>query len=486
MLFKKIFANTAAVFAARILFRLANALVAILVARYLGVERFGAYATALALVNTFLIANDIGSTTLILKKGSREKEKIGHYFGNSIIIQLFASLGFFILALAVGWILDYDLKTQLLVILLGSGTIIFEFRKSFRAVLSILLKLKFVAFLEVIAGLLTLIGVYAISKIVWDKDLGLLLVAAIPLIVNVFFILSVFFYDLKFIKPQFSWLGIKAMLKEGYIYSLYNIFYTIYLQVGTLMVQAYQGNEEAGLYSAAAKLIILILILPQMIFQVALPLLFRYIKEDREKYKRVHLFIFRYLNALGIPLAVGMWLLADPIIELVYHKSGYQPAALALQIMAIFLLARFLGNISGQSLTAIDQQKKKVIVEISSVVLLIILNIFFIPQYGFTGAALATVLVEIAIRISFVLMDMHYLKNSFFTYIKTLIIPGLSALIMGLFIYFTKEQLNVILAVILGALVYASCLFIGRFIKPYDWNLFKQLIPSRLTKLKKT
>lgn len=479
MLFKKLFSNAFFLLIARVLFRAFNALVAIIIARYLGVEKFGIYSTALALVNTFLISNDIGSTTLLLREGSRDKQKINLFLGNSLIIQLCSSFVFFGLTLAVGWALSYDYLTMLLVIILGGATVIFEFRKSFRAVLRILLKLKFVAVIEVFTGGFIFLSVYLISKVLFDKDLGLILIAAVPLLFNFILILSLLIYNLKFVKPKYNLKKIWPMIKQGYIYSAYNIFYIVYFQVSILMVQAMNGNAEAGLYSAASKLIIVLLLVPQMIFQVVLPLMFKFSKTNLELYKRIHKIIFRYLNAFAIPTALGVWLLAEPFIDLVYNKNAFLPSAAALQIFAIFIFFRFLGNISGQSLTTQDKQKQKVIIQIISFIFLIILNYFFIKAYGFIGAAIATTITEGIIRISFMIMDFKYLKQSGLKYLKNLIVPFIAAGIMGGFIYFTEAYLNVIVLVIFGALIYGLFLWLLRFFKVYEIKLFKQLIPNK-------
>lgn len=482
MIFKQLFSNTLFLTVAHFLNRLFNALIVIFIARYLGLENFGLYCTALALVNTFLIANDIGSTTLLLREGARDEKKIGLYLGNSILIQFFASLGFFALALITAYFLKYNALTVWLVILLGIGTIIFEFRKSFRAVLRIFLKLKFFAYLEIINGLLTFISIFIVTKIIPDKNLGLILIAGIPLILNFLLIAALYVYDHKFVQAKYDLQKIWPMIKEGYEYSIYNIVYTIYFQISTLMVQAIRNDTEVGLYSAAAKLIMLLLIIPQMIFQVALPLMFKYSKIDLEKYKRIHKFIFRYLNAFAFPIIVGCFLLAEPIIRFVYHKESFMPAASALAIMSVFLIARFVGNVSGQSLTAMDKQKPKLIMELVSLVVLVGLNFWLINLYGFIGAAIATVATEIILRVSFLFFDFSALKENFLKYLKSLIAPLLASLAMGIFLYFTKSSLNVIVLILLGAVLYGLFLWAFRFINQSDKQLFKQLIPNRFKK----
>ncbi|MFH0818666.1 MAG: flippase [Patescibacteria group bacterium] len=482
MMFRKLFNNAFAVLIARVLYRIFNALVAIIIARYAGVEKFGMYSTALALTNTFLVANDIGSTTLLMREGSRHKDSISLYFGNSIIIQSIASTFFFIITIVMAVVLHYDSQTMILVVLLGLATVFFEFRKSFRAVLRIMLKMKVVSIFEVITGFCIFILTLAISYIINDRNFGIILIAGAPLIMNLLFILSVFLYDLKLVKPTFNLKLLWPMVKDGLKYSIYDIFLIAYFQISILMLQYFKGNTEAGLYSAAAKLIILILILPQMIFQIALPLMFKYSTLDINKYKRIHLLIFRYLNALSIPIVIGTFLLADPIIHLIYSKPGYAPAALALKYFALFLIARFAGNVSGQSLTAIDKQKQENIIQIFSFIFLIIINYFLINAYGFMGAVIGTVATEFIIRIAFTITDLYYLKLNVFSYLLKLIKPVLASIIMGTVIYFTMDKLNVIFTILLGALIYGFFLWVFKFLDAYDMALFKQLIPNKFQK----
>ena len=477
MIFKKIAANLTSILTARILFQVFNAITQITIARMLGVDKFGMFSTALALVNAFLVANDIGMSTLMIREGSRIQEKMKYYLGNTLVVQLIASFIFYAIALIVGFSIGYSFQIMMLVIILGIAYMIYEFRKPLRAVLRIILKLKFVALIEIICGLGIMSSVILLSFSDINKEILLYLVVVIELIGYSILSIAIFIYARKFVKPDFSHTReIMSELKVSWKYSMYNIMFIIYLQLSIIMVGAIAGNAEAGLYAAASKLVVLTFMIPQMIFQVGLPLFFKYYKEDIEKYKRIHRFIFKYLNALGFPVAVGMWILSLPIIELIYNKPGYMPAALALQYFGIFVIFRYLGNVSGQSLTTSDHQVQKLIIGVCYLVLLAVCNFFAISAYGFMGAVGVTIICEALLRMTYIIFDFTYLKLKVWPYIKRLIPTLFATAIMGIFVYFTQDLFNVIITIVLSAILYGFLLWLFRFFDQYDKKLFIQLI----------
>lgn len=463
--------------AARILFQVFNAVTQITIARMLGVELFGVFSTALALVNAFLVANDIGMSTLMIKEGSHMREKIKFFLGNTLLVQLFASLLFYTVALVVGFSIGYSFQIMMLVMILGVAYMIFEFRKPFRAVLRILLKLKKIAVFEIICGALIMVSVISLSFTGLSKTTLLLAVVLVELAGYIALSLAIYIYMRRFIRPDFSHRKqIRSELKISWKYSFYNVMFILYLQLSIIMTAAIAGSEQAGLYSAASKLVVLLFMVPQMIFQIGLPLLFKYFKTDREKYKRVHAFIFKYLTAFGFPVAVGMWMLSDPIISLIYGHEGYGPSAQALQFFAIFIMFRFLGNISGQSLTTSDRQNQENIIVLIYTIFLVIGNYFMIGAYGFMGAVYMTVICEVLLRVTYMIVDFSHLRIAIWPYLKKVFPVVLSCAFMSVFIYFTQDIFNVIIVIIFSGIFYGLFLWLFRFFDKYDKTLFSQLI----------
>ena len=468
---------------ARLVFRVVSAITAIIIARYLDENQFGAYSLALSMVDAILLCNDLGMTTLLLREGSRDKTKLQIYFGNALLVEAIASVIFLTIAITVSGLL-YSQTVAYLVLLLGAATVFYEFRKPMRSIFRIMMNMKTVIWFDIAYAVLCFGGVLAISKLITPGQ-GLFWVAIIQVIVSFAVIAAFAIYDFKYLKPKFSLRLIPPMLKESWIFALYTSFYTLYLQISQLIIGILRDEKEVAYYSAASKMVIFVLIIPQMVYQMVLPVMFRLSKTDLPKYKRVNITLHRYFAALGYPMAVGTLLLASPIMDLLY-KGKYQEGVPALQWFSFFILMRFTGNASGQSLTALDKQKTKVIIESISVVLNIILVALAVPKYGFIGAVVATVIVEAIMRLIFLRMDNYYLQISGFTRLKNILPVILASLTMGVFIYFTRDFINVIVLTLLGFIIYVFLLWIFRFFKEYDKQLFKQLIPARFQKNEST
>jgi O-antigen/teichoic acid export membrane protein len=126
------------------------------------------------------------------------------------------------------------------------------------------------------------------------------------------------------------------------------------------------------------------------------------------------------------------------------------------------LLFIFLNFPVGALLNACDRQKRNTTNMAAVTFISLGLNLFFIPNFQALGASI-TVLISNFLMLLFGLFSMRGLivyrpaKNA-----RTLFSALVSALLMGLFIFFTKQYLHVFIAVLIGAIVYfISLLMLG-------------------------
>ncbi|MFC1598225.1 flippase, partial [Patescibacteria group bacterium] len=374
----------------------------------------------------------------------------------------------------IGIGIGYDHTTIILMAILGAAGLIFEFRKVMRGVFRVLLKLKFVALLEIINGALYLLLTIWIIAVVADKDLGLLGIAHSRLWINVLIVLALFLYTLKFVRPRFAAKEIWPMIKESYVFTLYNMFFMLYFQINQIILSIMRDKTDVGIYSASAKLVAVFLFIPLMVFQVTMPIMYRYSQDNIEKYKRINHTIWRYLAAFGIPAGVGMWFLSSEIIQFVYGEQ-YLASILILQIMGWFLAIRFLGISQGNSMTTTDRQGLRAVIQIISVAINIALDIWLIAEYGAKGAAIATVITEITIASSYLWFSARFLKESIFRNFKSIIPIFLATAGMVGVLFLIKPHFHVIVLVIFGAIAYTLLLWIFRFFKAYDRQILAQL-----------
>ena len=81
-LIKTVFRNTLALSIANVSSKAITASVGILLARYLGAERFGEYSVAIAFATVFVALTDLGFGQIIVREGSRNPESISIHVSN--------------------------------------------------------------------------------------------------------------------------------------------------------------------------------------------------------------------------------------------------------------------------------------------------------------------------------------------------------------------------------------------------------------------
>lgn len=475
-LVKTVFKNVSYLLIARTIFRFLTAGSMLYAANYLGGDRYGSLETAIAWANVFLALNDLGMSQLIVREAARDEKKMAIYFGNTLVVEVILSVVLVGVVMGAGLLAGYDSLTMTLLAIMAVAGLVFEFRKVMRSIFRIMLKLKFVAFLEILNGALYLLTAIWIFATIKDLDLGVLGLAHARLWVNVIIIVALLAYTLKFVKPAFDAKQIWPMIKQSYVFTLYDTFFMLYFQVDQIILSLMRSPLEVGVYSAPAKVVGLLLFIPIMVFQVTTPIMYRLSKTDITKYKRINRIIFRYLAAFGIPAGIGMAILADQITVLLFHKPEYIASIAIMQVMGIFLAIRFSSLSQGSSLTTTDRQGLRAGIQIVSIIINIILDIYLIHKYGALGAAYSTLVAEITISGSYLFFSARYLKESVIKNLLVLTPVVISTALMSGAILLIKPHVHVIVSMLCGIVLYAFFLWIFRFFKAQDRKILKNIV----------
>lgn len=153
-----------------------------------------------------------------------------------------------------------------------------------------------------------------------------------------------------------------------------------------------EGAATVGLYSAAYTPVAFAANLAYAFAHSVLPVLSAERRAGRDVAPLYGAQVVRAL-AIALPLAVGTALVAGPIIELGFGASYAESAP----ILAILMISTPLGAITALSWTALNTLGKErwlFIITAGAALLNIVLNLLWIPRFGMTGAAAATVLTE--------------------------------------------------------------------------------------------
>ncbi|HSP18234.1 MAG TPA: polysaccharide biosynthesis C-terminal domain-containing protein, partial [Myxococcaceae bacterium] len=220
---------------------------------------------------------------------------------------------------------------------------------------------------------------------------------------------------------------------------------------------------------------------PITLLNVAFPVLAVYHSESREKLLGATTRFYRALLGVGWPLSVGTVMLAPGINGLFDRSAQHQfgPAAAALQILGAGIFLMFTTNAFIAALNAMNRQVLFSWAAGVSLVVNVGLNLFLIPAYGFRGAAWATNLTELALLLTGWLMVRRVLGSVALARVSWRIL--LAGLLMAGSLYFFRAAhgWQVLLAILVGMVVYGFGLFLFRALEPEELTLARRALLRR-------
>jgi len=117
--------NTAYMTMASVLQKMISFVYFMIVARSLGAEGTGKYFFALSFTTIFVIFVDLGFTNVLIREGSKLKEKLSQYVSSILYIKAFLALLTYMVAVVTINLMGYEIETKYLVYISGI-TMIFD------------------------------------------------------------------------------------------------------------------------------------------------------------------------------------------------------------------------------------------------------------------------------------------------------------------------------------------------------------------------
>ncbi|MCO5381282.1 MAG: flippase [Methanosarcina barkeri] len=457
----------------QLLISVSGFLLVIYIARYLGKADFGKFNFALYFSTFFLIIADPGISSFIIREIARNKELTNEYVTNaSLIKSILLLITFFTIVVSIN-LMGYPQDTKLIVYLFGTYTLLTSFSLTFRAVYQAFEKMQCTAVLDIAKQLILIISVSFViysNRSLLELAYCYVLTGIVDVLLNVIFLKKV-----EHIEPKFNLALWKPMIIKAFPFGLNSFFAVFFFKIDTFMLSVIKGYVEVGIYSAAyTPLLALSTVTSNMITTAIYPVMSKNFVHLKNSLEFMTAYSSKYIMIIGLPISIGCFTLANQFINLFYGDQ-YSESVIAFQILALFIPLRLISGITGTLLTSIDKQNIRTFSVGICAAINIILNIILIPNLGFIGAAVSTVVSELCLYIIFLIYIQKYYKkiniNQYFTK------PFVASLLMGLFITLTPE-LNLYLLVMISAIVYIiALLFLGTFDQE-DKKIFKQIFKS--------
>lgn len=429
-----------------------------IIARALGPEDLGKYYFAISFATIFSILTDLGQTNVLTREIAKAQKGANNFFAAVIGIKLPLSILTAFIIIFLSHFLGYSELTRNLIYLSTICIVLDSFTATFFSVSRGFHNLSYESISSVIFQLIVL----ATGMVVLKLDLGLAwLIGSLVLASTFNFVYSLYIVTKTWgmsIKPVFSYELLKMVLGVSIPFGIYAIFQRVYNFFDTVLLANLAGDYYVGIYQIPFKIINALQFLPLAFTASLYPAMSAYWASNRQQLAVTFERAVNYLIIISLPITVGIIALADKII--IIFKSGYNDAALPLELNILALIFMFTAYPIGSLLNACDRQKINTINMGITVAASVILNLLLIPKFQAVGASITVLITSILMLLLGIIqvpkIISYNFKKIFLMLFKTLLA---SALMLGLIIAL-KPYLNIFAIVILAAISYFAVLYI--------------------------
>lgn len=444
------------------------------IASALGPENLGRYAFVLSFAAFFSLVVDFGFVNMAIRRFSQLENNKEDYFRVLFTTRLFlAGIGVMVLFFSA-LIFGYD---KYLLTLLAITALIMVM-DSFTAFFYTVFRSQQNLFYESLGTIIfqTIIISAGLLILTKTKDLQfLLLVIALGSSWHVIYSLWLIIKRAHFsIKPKLNLLQIKTVLVSAWPFFMAAGFIKAYNTIDTILLKNISGDMAVGLYAIPAKVVFTFPFLAMGITAAVYPAMANYVTTSRERLQNIFSRTLQLLLTISLPIAMGIWLLAEPIMQRIWPEFG--PSVLGLKILIWALVFLFIEYPFGSLLNATGNERRNTWNRGWQLLVFIIMNIILIPLYGFMGAVYTALVTSILIVIlgAIKARQIVVVFNRFtvVVFLKLLASVG----VMGFFILWLRDKYSFLLIIPVAAFVYFVMLLILRVYGHNDWQWLKSLI----------
>jgi len=408
--FKILTTNTFYQIIARIASSGSSFFVAILITRFFGISGYGDFAKVTAFVTMFYLLSDFGFNAIFL-----QKEGASTHFQDLFYTRIFLSGLLIIIINSIAFFLPYNNITSVgfsptirISIAAFSLTVLTEsiIYSTFAIFQRKYIYQKFML-ATIIRSLSTIIfvGIFILLKLplVWiflGFVLGGILESGFSIVLSEEKLLPLSL-ELKFIKQLFyQTIPVALML----------VFNLIYFRIDTILLSVFRPSTDVGIYDISYRVFDFLIALPLFLANVLYPKIIEDEKNNQNIIPITISYVFRFF-LIGIIIAIPFWFLS-PLIFTIIRRELFL-AIVPLRILLLSLPIFFATSILQWILLSKKQQKYLSLVYLFLTVLNIVLNLIFIPKFGYIASAVITDVGELIVLILFIRKFYYQVKRKY-------------------------------------------------------------------------
>ncbi|WP_053813088.1 flippase [Enterococcus faecium] len=366
--------------------------ISILTARYLGPGNYGIISYAGAYVAFFTSFCSLGINYVIIKDFVDNPKEQGSAIGTTLVLRLISSFLSSLMIMGIVGIVDKNEPLTLIVTILCSIALIFQALDTFNYWFQSQYQSKITSIAILIAYLAT--SLYRIILLVTNKGVEWFAFATSVDYICLGVILIWAYKKNKGPKLTFSLKKGKDLLGKSYHYILSGMMVAIYSQTDKLMLKQLMDDASVGYYSLASNINLMWVFVLQAIIDSLYPTILQLYKTDKVAFEKKNRQLYAIVIYISIVVAFCFVIFGELIIKSLYGNS-YMPSVQPLRIICWYTLLSYLGVARNAWIVSEDKQKYLKYMYCTAAILNVGLNFVFIPIWGPSGAASASLITQI-------------------------------------------------------------------------------------------
>lgn len=372
----------------------------ILVARYLGETGLGQYAFIASIIFLGNIATTFGMDTLLIREIAKTRETKTNLVPAALWIQLALSIAFIAAIFFGGSAFTNKTPETIFALKLYALSLIpLALYTTISAILRAFERMDLYLTLNASAALAQTGGAW------WLLTTHANLVELVYLLLGIQIVAALFAVALgKWQIPGFAFqwhlprAELQPILRAAMPFALLITLAVVYQRLGVLMLSTLAGDAATGSFSAAARIVEAIKMVPQAFLGSLFPIM-----AHRAFTSKPNMLFQNSLLALvgfGALAATAIYVFAQPTIELLYGAS-FQSSVPALQILGWSMIPYAISAHTSLELVSKNRERVVLIITLISLVIAFALNLALIPGFGVIGVCASALASECAQAIMF-------------------------------------------------------------------------------------
>lgn len=471
---QRLLSNTALAYTSTVIVKAGNVLLFIILGRLYGPEDAGVFNLGITFLTVTLALSAWGLHELLVREVAPRRNQSARYFVNFISLRLLLTLvAYVLLLIALLYLLPYSESTSKVIIIISLAVFpeaafaialaLFTAHEQFHVpTVASIVNSGF----KLVAGYWLINQGQPLEIVAWVIPIG----STLGLLVFIPAILLLYKKEKQVASAGLSLSFTLSQLRFTPGFILIGLFSTIDFQLDTFLISLLLSEEDIGLYGAAQTIVLGFWMMAPAVRTAIYPIMARYYQQDSTKLTVLYEKSTQYLLLFVLPIAVGVTILAQPIILLVYGPA-FLPSVPVLQIMIWSIVFAYLAVPSARLMILHNRQHQAGMITGLTMLTNLVLNFLLITRLGVIGAALARTSSTFFTYLMLYGYTQRYLqKVRIFSLMRG---PLISLVLMSVVVWFLRSS-PLIIPVVSGGIVYCASALIFGAISPEDRSsLFK-------------